>query len=100
MSLFKIKAIYKIHPETFYIDDGAAYDANDIVVNYDDAAVSAEASSMEAKEHRSGLLTLTDWWALSDRTMTAEQTAYRQALRDITDQAGFPTNITWPTKPE
>ena len=25
--------------------------------------------------------------------------AYRQALRDITDQAGFPTDITWPTKP-
>mgnify|MGYP003638184968 CR=1 FL=1 len=41
----------------------------------------------------------TDWWATSDRTMTAEQTAYRQALRDITGQAGFPTNITWPTKP-
>ena len=45
-------------------------------------------------------LTETDWWALSDRTMTAEQTAYRQALRDITGQAGFPTNITWPVKPE
>jgi hypothetical protein len=41
----------------------------------------------------------TDVWALSDRTMTAEQTAYRQALRDITDQAGFPHDITWPTKP-
>ena len=42
----------------------------------------------------------TDVWALSDRTMTAEQAAYRQALRDITGQAGFPADITWPTKPE
>ena len=25
----------------------------------------------------------TDWWAMSDRTMTTEQTNYRQALRDI-----------------
>lgn len=49
---------------------------------------------------RDKLLAATDVWALSDRTMTAEQTAYRQALRDITDQAGFPTDITWPTKPE
>lgn len=49
---------------------------------------------------RDKLLAATDWWANSDRTMTAEQTAYRQALRDITDQAGFPTDITWPTKPE
>ena len=49
---------------------------------------------------RDKLLAATDVWALSDRTMTAEQTAYRQALRDITDQSGFPTDITWPTKPE
>ena len=27
-------------------------------------------------------------------------TDYRKALLDITDQAGFPTDITWPTKPE
>ena len=51
------------------------------------------------RSKRDGLLAETDWWATSDRTMTAEQTAYRQALRDITNQAGFPTNITWPTKP-
>ena len=49
---------------------------------------------------RDMLINATDWWATSDRTMTAEQTAYRQALRDVPDQAGFPTNITWPTKPE
>lgn len=52
-----------------------------------------------ARQARDQLLTETDWWALPDRTMTAEQTSYRQALRDITSQAGFPTSITWPTKP-
>ena len=54
----------------------------------------------EVRQERDQLLAATDTWALSDRTMTAEQTAYRQALRDITGQAGFPDNITWPTKPE
>jgi len=54
----------------------------------------------KAVEKRKLLLEETDVWALSDRTMTAEQTAYRQALRDITDQAAYPINITWPTKPE
>ena len=49
---------------------------------------------------RDRLIAETDVWALSDRTMSDAQTAYRQALRDITDQAGFPTDITWPTKPE
>ena len=29
-----------------------------------------------------------------------EWTDYRTALLDITDQAGFPNTITWPTKPE
>jgi len=54
---------------------------------------------VEVRAERDTLIAETDWWATSDRTMTAEQTAYRQALRDITDQDGFPTNITWPTKP-
>lgn len=54
----------------------------------------------EARMQRDMLLIETDWWAMSDRTMTPEQTAYRAALRDITAQAGFPDNIVWPTKPE
>jgi len=61
-------------------------------------------SQTEVRDFRNGLLLETDQWATLDRpdyiTMTAEQTAYRQALRDITDQAGFPHDITWPTKPE
>jgi hypothetical protein len=57
------------------------------------------ATEGETRSKRDNLLASTDVWALSDRTMTAEQTAYRQALRDITDQDGFPTDITWPTKP-
>jgi len=39
-------------------------------------------------------------WADMTAEKQAEWAAYRQALRDITDQAGFPTDITWPTKPE
>ena len=58
------------------------------------------ATESQVRHERDYLIASTDVWALSDRTMTAEQTAYRQALRDITGQAGFPTNITWPTKPE
>lgn len=48
---------------------------------------------------RNNLLAETDWWANSDRTMTQAEIDYRQALRDITSQAGFPDNVTWPTKP-
>ena len=53
----------------------------------------------EARSIRDALLRETDWWALSDNTMTEDQAAYRQELRDITAQAGFPDNITWPQEP-
>jgi hypothetical protein len=45
------------------------------------------------------LIAATDWWAGSDHTMTSAQTAYRQALRDITDSATSLDDVTWPTKP-
>jgi hypothetical protein len=52
------------------------------------------------RAHRNRLLSDTDWTALSDNTMTSEMATYRQALRDITAQAGFPYSVEWPTKPE
>lgn len=39
-------------------------------------------------------------WAEMTAEKQAEWAAYRTALLDITDQAGFPHDITWPTKPE
>ena len=53
-----------------------------------------------ARSKRNNLLAETDWMALSDNTMSPEWSAYRQALRDITTQEGFPESISWPTKPE
>ena len=51
------------------------------------------------RQQRNWLLAETDWWASSDLTMTSEQIAYRQALRDITDNATSLDDVTWPTKP-
>ena len=78
---------------------------NNVLVDVDQSEVDATQyepprTGHQIRQERDQLISATDWWATSDRTMTAEQTAYRQALRDITDQAGFPTDITWPTKPE
>ena len=54
------------------------------------------------RNRRKDLLAETDWWASSDHTMTSEQTAYRQALRDITTHANWPNlaDSDWPIKPE
>ena len=51
------------------------------------------------RTQRGRLLSDTDWMALSDSTMTPEWATYRQALRDITGQTGFPYDVVWPTKP-
>lgn len=52
---------------------------------------------------RGGALALSDWMAVGDRTMTQEQRDYRQALRDITEQAAFIeeryADIDWPVRP-
>jgi hypothetical protein len=39
-------------------------------------------------------------WAEMTAEKQAEWSAYRTALLDITEQSGFPNDITWPTKPE
>ena len=52
------------------------------------------------RDLRNKLLTETDWTALSDNTLTTAMAEYRQALRDVTSQEGFPYDVTWPTKPE
>lgn len=44
-------------------------------------------------------LAATDWSALGDVAMTDEMRTYRQALRDVPAQAGFPRTIEWPTSP-
>jgi hypothetical protein len=56
-------------------------------------------SAIDARNKRDRLLSDTDWMALSDNTMTPEWATYRQALRDITTQEGFPYSVNWPTKP-
>lgn len=41
-----------------------------------------------------------DWTQLADAPVDAAVWAtYRQALRDVPDQTGFPWNVTWPMKP-
>ncbi len=56
----------------------------------------------EVRSRRNRLLAETDFYALSDVTMSSDMTTYRQALRDITngvDTVDKCNAITWPTKP-
>ena len=66
------------------------------------AAGAFDRAIADVRRKRDALIKATDYLALSDNTLSAEMTTYRQALRDITN--GVTTveqcnSITWPTKP-
>jgi hypothetical protein len=53
------------------------------------------------RSQRAWQLKATDWMALSDSPdMTSNWKAYRQELREVTSQDGFPYSVKWPTEPE
>ena len=70
-----------------------------------EAAYQATLDAATAERNRAtrdAKLAETDFYALSDVTMSSEMTTYRQALRDITSHANWPNleEADWPTKPE
>ena len=92
---------------TYKSKDGDYVFTEDDIVGDIPASVTAQAVAERVHENRckrtrrdrDALLSETDVWALPDRTMSDAQIAYRQALRDITSQEGFPLDVTWPVKP-
>jgi len=48
---------------------------------WNDSAFDRAITNLRAKRNK--LLAETDWWGASDNTMTADQTKYRQQLRDL-----------------
>ena len=63
----------------------------------------AEAATA-ARATRDKLIASCDWMAIKafegGTTVSTEWATYRQALRDVSAQEGFPNDITWPEKPE
>lgn len=75
------------------------------VVDKTQEEITADTDNQEelVRAKRNSLLTSSDWTQLSDAPLTQEDkslwASYRQALRDITVQAGFPYTVTWPEAP-
>ena len=63
-------------------------------------AIPDEEVAGQVRAERNALLAASDWTQLADSTADkAAWAAHRQALRDITSQAGFPWTIDWPEQP-
>ena len=56
-------------------------------------------AAQSVRTDRDSRLAVTDFHGLTDNEMSEEMTAYRQALRDVPQQGGFPNEIDWPVEP-
>ncbi len=69
--------------------------------NADQITTDTASKSVEVRNKRNQLLSTSDWTQVLDAPVDrAAWATYRQALRDVTLQAGFPWDIAWPVKPE
>ena len=65
-----------------------------------DNSLTDEAIITLAREQRDLLLQQSDWTQVPDAPVNATSWAtYRQALREVPTQSGFPSSVNWPTKP-
>ena len=110
--MMKHEAIYALYPSVVTIIDKGSdvipKDAKGDVVSINNSTVSTKQTELlearnlaELREKRNKLLTETDFYALSDVTMTDNMKTYRQELRDITKtfKSINDTNFKFPDKP-
>ena len=69
----------------------------EVTVKLSELEVDAKWSNI--REKRNKLLAETDFYALSDVTMTTEMSNYRQQLRDLPSSTSNPDDVVFPTKP-
>lgn len=69
--------------------------------NYNPDERQLEQEAAEARAQRDALLTACDWTQVADAPVDQQAWAdYRQALRDVPQQSGFPGEFNWPVTPE
>lgn len=67
----------------------------------EEVAAADAAKSSEVRADRNTRLTACDWTQVADAPVDKTAWAtYRQALRDVPSQSGFPWNVTWPSEPQ
>ena len=94
------------------VPEGLAWDTVKGVQDGEEVTLQADPQKVEAKiqqawtalrAQRNSLLVASDYTQLQDAHLSAEKKSawadYRQALRDLPENATDPTNVTWPVSP-
>lgn len=91
----------KLTPTTPYLEDGVVYGVQVEDKTQQELDQDRESAAAKVRAQRNRLLAESDWTQVQDapvdKTVWA---AYRQELRDISSQAGFPYDVTYPTRPD
>ena len=82
----------------FTAEEEAEWDAQAAIY----AAGADSRKAAEVRAERNAKLAATDWTQAADVPQVVKNSyaPYRQALRDVPQQSGFPNQVVWPTKPE
>jgi hypothetical protein len=83
-----------------YIENGAVFDVIVEAKTQDELDAEKTQKANEVRYRRNMLLTQSDWTQLADAPVdNLAWAVYRQSLRDITLQAGFPFTVDFPVAP-
>lgn len=81
----------------FTSEEEAEWDAQEAEWN----AGADDRAAAEVRKERDAKLAATDWTQVADAPVDKTTWAtYRQSLRNVPSQSGFPNEVTWPTEPE
>ena len=94
------RATEKLVASIPYIQNGIAYTVMVEPKTQEELDADYQAKPAAVRAQRNRLLSECDWTQLADAQVDKQAwAAYRQALRDVPSQDGFPDTIVWPEKP-
>lgn len=83
-----------------YIEDGQVFTVRVENKSAEELAAEQDAKAAQIRVERNAKLSATDWTQVADSPVDKDAwAAYRQELRDITNQASFPLDVVWPKDP-
>jgi hypothetical protein len=96
------KATQKLTPVDPYVEGDEVYTVTVESLTTEDRQNKRKTMAAEARKQRDTLMATTDWTQLEDypKSNKAAWKTYRQQLRDVPQQTGFPETIIWPTSPD
>lgn len=93
-------ATEKLETTTPYIEDGQVYTVQVVARTQEELDAETQNKAAQVRAERNRLLSESDWTQVLDAPVNRSAWAtYRQALRDISEQAGFPWEVQWPAEP-